>query len=121
MQQILFGRKLMNNDHLLRLESINTFYGLSHILFDVSMEVRKGETFCILGRNGAGKTTTIRSISGLTPASSGKVIFQNEDITQKKPHNIAKEGIYLVPLESPGILPPNNERVTIDDVDAAVI
>ena len=58
---------------LLEVKDINTFYGLSHILFSVSLEVQEGETVCLLGRNGVGKTTTFRSIMGLTPPRSGSV------------------------------------------------
>ncbi len=56
----------------LEVELINTYYGLSHILFDVSLEVDKGEVVVLLGRNGAGKTTTMRSIMGLTPSYGWK-------------------------------------------------
>ena len=52
--------------HILEAEGLNTFYGRSHILFDVSLSVAPGETVCLMGRNGAGKTTTFRSIMGLT-------------------------------------------------------
>ena len=65
----------------LEVEKINTFYGLSHILFDVSLEVDQGEVVVLLGRNGAGKTTTMLSIMGLNPPKSGRVIYQGQDIT----------------------------------------
>ncbi len=55
----------------LEVQGINTFYGLSHILFDVSLKVDRGEVVVLLGRNGAGKTTTMRSIMGLTPPKGG--------------------------------------------------
>ena len=58
---------------LLSLEKINTFYGLAHILYDVTLSVGEGETVSLLGRNGAGKTTTLRSIMGLTPPTSGTI------------------------------------------------
>ena len=65
----------------LTVENINTFYGLSHILFDVSLSVQKGEVVVLLGRNGAGKTTTMLSIMGLNPPKSGKVVYRGEEIT----------------------------------------
>ncbi|MGZ9197075.1 MAG: ATP-binding cassette domain-containing protein, partial [Candidatus Deferrimicrobiaceae bacterium] len=66
---------------LLELASVNTFYGRSHILFDVSLSVEKGEVVSLLGRNGAGKSTTFRSIIGLTPPQTGEVIFKGERIS----------------------------------------
>ena len=60
---------------LLELDSVNTFYGRSHILFDVSLAVEKGEVVSLVGRNGAGKSTTFRSIIGLTAPQSGEVRF----------------------------------------------
>lgn len=82
---------------MLQIEGIHTFYGLSHILFDVSLEVSKGEIVCILGRNGAGKSTTMKSIMGLAPPRQGSIRFQNRDITGVKPHQIARMGMGFVP------------------------
>jgi len=82
---------------LLKLDRINTFYGISHILFDVSMEIDQGEVVCILGRNGVGKTTTIRSIMGLTPSRSGDILFQGKPIRKKRPFEIARMGLGFVP------------------------
>ena len=82
---------------MLRLDGINSFYGEAHILFDMTFEVRAGEFACILGRNGVGKTTTLRTIMGLTPARSGRVTFNGEDITHLPPYAIANRGIGLVP------------------------
>jgi branched-chain amino acid transport system ATP-binding protein len=76
---------------------INTFYGISHILFDVSLEIDKGEVVCILGRNGVGKTTTLRSIIGLTPPRSGSIVFLGIEIRGKQPFEIARLGIGFVP------------------------
>ncbi|MBI4595519.1 MAG: ABC transporter ATP-binding protein [Candidatus Tectomicrobia bacterium] len=78
---------------VLEVQKIDTYYGLSHILFGVSLEIREGEVMCLLGRNGAGKTTTIRSIAGLTPPKSGNVLFMGEDITKKPVHAIARKGV----------------------------
>lgn len=82
---------------MLEIEKINTFYGEAHILHDVSLKVEKGETVCLLGRNGAGKTTTLRSILGLTPAKTGKVLFMDQNITRLTTHLIARMGIGWVP------------------------
>jgi branched-chain amino acid transport system ATP-binding protein len=82
---------------LLEVKEINTFYDLSHILFNVSLEIDKGETVCLLGRNGVGKTTIFRSIMGLTPPRSGSIKLRGNEITGKKPYEIARLGVGLVP------------------------
>ena len=82
---------------LLQLERINTFYGKSHILQDVSLEVREGEVTALLGRNGAGKSSTFKSIMGLVAPESGTVRFAGEDVTGRTPEHIARAGIGLVP------------------------
>jgi branched-chain amino acid transport system ATP-binding protein len=82
---------------ILEVKDMNTFYGTSHILFDVSLQVASGELVCLLGRNGAGKTTTLRSIMGLTPPKTGTVSFYSEAIKGKPPYFIAKKGIGYVP------------------------
>ena len=82
---------------MLRLEKIHTYYGLSHILFDVSITVDQGEVVCLLVRNGAGKSTTMRSIIGLTPPKSGNVTYKNADITGEKTHLRVRRGIAYVP------------------------
>jgi branched-chain amino acid transport system ATP-binding protein len=82
---------------LLEVKEINTFYDLSHILFNVSLEIEKGETVCLLGRNGVGKTTIFRSIMGLTPPRSGSIKLHGKEIAGKKPYQIARLGVGLVP------------------------
>ncbi|MCX5812337.1 MAG: ABC transporter ATP-binding protein [Proteobacteria bacterium] len=82
---------------MLNVNKIHTYYGLSHILFDVSLTVSKGEVVGLLGRNGAGKSTTMRSIMGLTPPKEGKIHFNNEDITGEKPYLLFRKGIGYVP------------------------
>jgi branched-chain amino acid transport system ATP-binding protein len=82
---------------ILEVKEINTFYGTSHILFDVSLTVEHGEIVCLLGRNGAGKTTTMRSIMGLTPPKSGSVQFHGEELRSRPPHYIARKGMGYVP------------------------
>ncbi len=82
---------------LLGVERINTFYGKSHILHDVSLEVREGEVVCLLGRNGAGKTTTLASIMGIAPPRSGAIRFQDQGIAGTAPEGIGRLGVGLVP------------------------
>ena len=82
---------------LLELVSVNTFYGRSHILFDVSLSVGKGEVVSLLGRNGAGKSTTFRSIIGLTPPRTGEVSFRGERISGLRPYQICRKGVGFVP------------------------
>jgi branched-chain amino acid transport system ATP-binding protein len=82
---------------MLEVNEINTYYGTSHILFDVSLSVNQGEIVCLLGRNGAGKTTTMRSIMGLTSPKSGSVEFKGEDMRGRPPYYIAKKGMGYVP------------------------
>jgi branched-chain amino acid transport system ATP-binding protein len=78
-------------------QNINTYYGLSHILFDVSLNVDQGEVVVLLGRNGAGKTTTMLSIMGLNAPKSGRVVYGGQDITGWAPYKIARMGIGYVP------------------------
>ncbi len=82
---------------MLEVEGIHTFYGLSHILFGVSLRVEPGEIVCLLGRNGAGKTTTMKSIMGLTPPKQGTIKFKGEEITGRQPYLLARKGIGYVP------------------------
>jgi branched-chain amino acid transport system ATP-binding protein len=82
---------------MLNVNGIHTYYGLSHILFDVSLTVSKGEVVGLLGRNGAGKSTTMRSIMGLTPPREGTITFNGEGITGQKPYILYRKGIGYVP------------------------
>ncbi len=82
---------------ILEVKDIYTSYGLSQILFGVSLQVNEGECVCLLGRNGVGKTTTLRSIMGLTPPRQGTVAYKGQDITGKPAFRIAKMGIGFVP------------------------
>ncbi|UCF73185.1 MAG: ABC transporter ATP-binding protein [Deltaproteobacteria bacterium] len=82
---------------ILEVKDIYTAYGLSQILFGVSLKVNAGEVVSLLGRNGAGKTTTLRSIMGLTPPRSGSIKFKGEEIAGKPPYQIARIGIGSVP------------------------
>src|SRR6059058_2766765 len=82
---------------LLEIDGIETCYGLSQVLFGLSLKVQSGEMVALMGRNGMGKTTTIRSIMGMTPARSGKVRFAGEEVRSLPSYKIAKLGIGLVP------------------------
>ena len=84
-------------DFILNIDQINTFYGQSHVLQGVSLSIQKGEVVCLLGRNGVGKTTTLRSIIGLTPPRSGKILLKGLDVAGKQPFQIAQMGIGYVP------------------------
>ena len=87
---------------ILEIESIETFYGLGHILHGLSLAVAEGEVVALLGRNGAGKTTTLRSIAGLTPPRAGKIRYKGRSIAGLDTHRISQMGIALVP-ETRGI------------------
>ena len=78
-------------------DAIHTAYGLSRVLFGVSLEVHAGECIALIGRNGVGKTTTMRSIIGLTPPDSGRVMWKGRDIARLGPHRICRMGIGFVP------------------------
>jgi branched-chain amino acid transport system ATP-binding protein len=82
---------------MLKLESIDTFYGKAQILFDLSLQISAGEVVVLLGRNGAGKTTTFKSIMGFVPATSGAIIFNTENILGRPPHKICGLGLGYVP------------------------
>jgi branched-chain amino acid transport system ATP-binding protein len=82
---------------MLEVEGIHTYYGLSHILFGVSLDVKQGEVVCLLGRNGAGKTTTMKSIIGITPPSQGSIRFKGKEINGLEPYLISRMGIGYIP------------------------
>ncbi len=84
---------------ILTLKDVSTHYGTSHILFDISLEVKKGEVVCLLGRNGVGKTTTIKTIMGLVKASAGEIIFEGKNLVESQPYEIARMGMGYVPDE----------------------
>ncbi len=84
---------------MLTLEKVNTYYDSSHILFDVSLEVHKGEIVALLGRNGVGKTTTLMTIMGLVHPRAGSIRFKGEEIGGREPYRIALAGIGFVPEE----------------------
>jgi branched-chain amino acid transport system ATP-binding protein len=82
---------------MLKLESVHTYYGKSHILQGISLEVRPGELVGILGRNGVGKTTTLKSIMGLVPPRAGSVSFYGTELSGLPAHRIPRLGIGYVP------------------------
>jgi branched-chain amino acid transport system ATP-binding protein len=84
-------------DPLLQLEGIETCYGLSQVLYGISLAIAPGEMVTLMGRNGMGKTTTVRSIMGLTPAMSGAIRFDSQDIRTLPAYRVAQLGIGLVP------------------------
>jgi branched-chain amino acid transport system ATP-binding protein len=83
----------------LEIRDVHTFYGTSHILFDVSLEANEGESVCLLGRNGAGKTTTLKTIIGLARATGGSISFNGKALVGLEPYEIARLGIGYVPDE----------------------
>ena len=82
---------------MLRVRGIDTYYGETQVLFDVSLDVAAGEIVALLGPNGAGKTTTLRSILGLTPARRGTIALADADITHLRTFEIARKGVSWVP------------------------
>jgi branched-chain amino acid transport system ATP-binding protein len=82
---------------LLAIEELYAAYGLSRVLFGVSLNVDVGECVCLLGRNGVGKTTTMRSVMGFLPPTSGRILWKGADIAGWSPHRVARAGIGFVP------------------------
>jgi branched-chain amino acid transport system ATP-binding protein len=82
---------------MLALSDVHTYYGKSHILHGVSLEVGRGEVIGLLGRNGVGKSTTLKSVMGLVRPASGRITFEGRDITGLAPHQLARAGIAWVP------------------------
>ena len=82
---------------MLDVHDLHTYYGESHVLQGVTLTARKGTVTAVLGRNGVGKTTLCRSLVGLTPARSGRIVFNGTDITRLPPHRIHHRGVSLIP------------------------
>ncbi len=89
---------------ILALSRVDTYYGESHVLQDVTLAVEPRTVTCLLGRNGAGKTTTVRTVMGFAPPRAGQIVFQGQEITGAEPHRVARAGIALVP-QGRGIFP----------------
>jgi branched-chain amino acid transport system ATP-binding protein len=85
------------SDVLLKVQNLNAFYGRAHILFDVGLEVRRGEVVALMGRNGAGKSTTMKAVMGLLDRSRGDVEFLGQSVAKSKPYQIARLGMGFVP------------------------
>ena len=97
---VVIGRacgKVKDAPALLRVTKVNSFYGKSHILNDASLDVREGEIVALLGRNGAGKSTLLKTLAGLVPAASGRILFEGCDIAGMPAPDIARAGVGYVP------------------------
>lgn len=84
---------------MLDIDKIHTYYGKSHILYDVSMEVNDGATVALLGRNGVGKSTTLKSVIGISSPQEGSIRFKGEEIVGLRTHKICRLGVGYVPEE----------------------
>jgi branched-chain amino acid transport system ATP-binding protein len=82
---------------LLEIEGLHAAYGLSRVLFGISLQVGAGECVCLLGRNGVGKTTTMRSVMGFLPPTAGRILWKGTNIVGWPPHRVARAGIGFVP------------------------
>lgn len=85
------------NDTLLRIENLETYYGVIRALKGISFDVKKGEVVSLIGGNGAGKTTTLYTLTGILRAKHGTITFDGQDITRKQPEEIVRMGISLIP------------------------
>ncbi|MFC7157121.1 ABC transporter ATP-binding protein [Halomarina halobia] len=102
---------------MLEVRGVHTYYGQSHVLHGVSLDVERGEIVALLGRNGAGKTTTLRSVIGLTPPRDGTIRFEGERIDGLEPYRIARRGIGYVPEDRrvfPELSVEDNLNVVLD-------
>ena len=112
----------MNNEtekKLLDISDLQTYYGRSHIIQGLSMHIREHEAVSILGRNGVGKTTTLRSIMGLTPPKSGRIMIGGENTAKWPPHKVFKKGVSYVPAERhifPGLSVEENLKLSATPV-----
>ena len=88
---------------LLEAEGLNSYYGDSHILFDVGLRVEKNEVVALFGRNGAGKSTTLKTLMGVVRARSGTIRLDGQPIGHLAPYAIAARGVQLVPEERRGV------------------
>ncbi len=87
----------MSADILLQTQGLNAWYGAAQILFDVGLQVRRGEVVALMGRNGAGKSTTLKAIMGMMPRRSGYIEYLGQDISGAQPHQVARRGLGYVP------------------------
>ena len=84
-------------DILLEAKALNAWYGAAHILFDVDLQVRRGEVVALMGRNGAGKSTTLKACMGLIAKRTGAITFLGRDVSNAEPHDVARLGLGYVP------------------------
>lgn len=91
------ARQILSSEKLLDAKALNAWYGAAQILFDVDLDVRRGEVVALMGRNGAGKSTTLKTIMGLIPKRLGVLSFMGKDISSFQPHDIAARGLGFVP------------------------
>ena len=82
---------------LLQTQGLNAWYGAAHILFDVNLQVQRGEVVALMGRNGAGKSTTLKAIMGMMAKRRGQITFLNNDISNAEPYQVARQGLGFVP------------------------
>lgn len=109
------------NEAILTVDGVHTFIGQHHILQGISFEARPDAVTVLLGRNGAGKSTTLRTTIGLRPASRGKIVYKGKEIQDRKPYEIAREGIGFIPEHMgifAGLTVEENMRVAMLSEDA---
>ena len=82
---------------LLDAKGLNAWYGAAHILFDVDLQVMRGEVVALMGRNGAGKSTTLKALMGLVTKRTGSIAFLGKDVSKAEPHDVARRGLGYVP------------------------
>ena len=85
------------SDTLLEAKALNAWYGAAHILFDVDLQVKRGEVVALMGRNGAGKSTTLKALMGLVAKRTGAIAFLGRDVSKAEPHDVARLGLGYVP------------------------
>ena len=85
------------NSTLLDAKGLNAWYGAAHILFDVDLQVNRGEVVALMGRNGAGKSTTLKALMGMLAKRKGTVSFLGQDISRREPYDVARLGMGYVP------------------------
>jgi branched-chain amino acid transport system ATP-binding protein len=98
---------------MLEINDIHTYYGMSHILFGLSLKVTQGEVVSLLGRNGVGKTTTLKSVMGIAPPKTGQITFRGQNITKTPTNRMVKLGISYVP-DSRRIFPDLSVRENLE-------
>jgi len=106
---------------LLSVEDVHTYYGQSHVLEGVSIDVEEGEVVALVGRNGVGKTTTLRTVLQLTPPRRGSVRYRGEELAGKRTHEVADRGVGWIPEERrvfSRLTVEENLRVSVPTADA---